>query len=300
MFISEGQNIFQRWIKEEDKMIIKKTEYINLQESKYINDLSPFQNCIFVDLSSSDNSVNDNNLHLLSKIRILRLYNCQEITNVACLSNVYDLNLDYCSKIQDVSMLGNVHRLNISNCYEIEDISSLGTVRYLTIKNLKQLDDWIFDSNNLKLKEIVVSENTLHILEDNDLSDRLIVVSGDFRKVEVEDDCKHLRFEDNEETLPCLQDLSEIHSLSLIKCSLSDGNNIFAYFQFLIKLEIRKPFIHEPLFIDFISLPSLQDIICEECTFIGMDIRGKNMKKIFLKILILEQTVLIFIVILRE
>jgi hypothetical protein len=82
-----------------------------------------------------------------------------------------------------------------------------------------------------------------------------------------------------------------LQTLTIIDGGLAGVNNIFAYFKFLTKLEIRRIYGRETLFIDFLSLPSLQEVVGETVCFMGMDIRGKSMKSYFLTMLLLLKAV---------
>jgi hypothetical protein len=162
-----------------DISYLRNVKYVALRRCSDIQNLSPLQNCTFVDLSETGSLVNNNNIHLLRKVRILCLQGCETLSDVSCLSNVYDLSLVRCKRIKDVSMLGRVHSLDISYCRKIKDISALHSVRHLNIRHMKNIDCG-FLSSCCKVQELSVSTSTYFIaVEVEDLCNILYVDSDD-------------------------------------------------------------------------------------------------------------------------
>ena len=82
--------------------------YLNLEDCRYITDVS-----------------------VLGNVHTLDLSRCSNITDVTALGNVYTLKLNYCDNITDVSGLGNVHTLDLRNCLNITNVSALENVHTL-------------------------------------------------------------------------------------------------------------------------------------------------------------------------
>jgi hypothetical protein len=170
-----------------DISCLRNVKYVALRRCSDIQDLSPLQNCIFVDLSETGSLVNNSNIHLLSKVKILCLQGCESLSEVACLSNVYDLSLVRCKRIKDVSMLGKVHSLDISYCRKIKDISALSSVRRLNIRHMKNID-FGFLSTCCKVQELSVSTSTYFIAVEVEHLCNILYVDSDDEAPNDEDD----------------------------------------------------------------------------------------------------------------
>lgn len=79
-------------------------------------------------------------VNVLKNAHLLCLSCCRNITDVSLLGHVYDLDLSCCTNITDVSMLGNVHTLNLSECYII-DVDALGNVYDLDLNSCRDVSD---------------------------------------------------------------------------------------------------------------------------------------------------------------
>jgi hypothetical protein len=146
-----------------DVSFLCQVPYVSCYRCFKIIDISPFQNCVSVDLSYTDCVVNNSSIHLLAKVKILRLDYCLHLSDVSSLSKVYELSLQHCSSLCDISMLGNVHKLDISFCSRITDISTLSHILYLNIAGLKGIKKGL--SSTLTLKHLTVSESTISQLK---------------------------------------------------------------------------------------------------------------------------------------
>jgi hypothetical protein len=153
-------------------------KYVSLRGCSEIQDISPLSSCYFLDLSDTGQLVNNSNIHLLSKLRILRLNGCDGLSNVSNLQDVYELSLSKCFNVRDVSMLGNCHRLNVSDCRGIEDISSLSYIPYLQIANMGGVKKGLcldysvkeLSLDGIMLKHMPSLRSNCHILITRELS----------------------------------------------------------------------------------------------------------------------------------
>jgi hypothetical protein len=268
--------------------------YLILSGCSEISDISPFQNCLSVDLSYSGCVVNNSNVHLLAKVRSLRLDFCLYVSDVSCLSKVSNLSLCYCSAVRDVSMLGNVKKLNISSCPRIMDISTLGSVRYLNIVGLKRIKKGL--SSTRTIKELTVSESTVTQLKAiKDPSFTVIILHNDL-STEAVKKSKLSRFYNLHfsavETVPHPITLfPSLRSLS-VTSSLFVGTGCNASYyisslRWLVQLEIAAIYT-SVINIDFTTLPLLQEVRLENSTFQDLHFCGRSLRTVILREIIIK------------
>jgi hypothetical protein len=270
---------------------LKNVKYVTLMDCSVSSvngswDLSVLQSCLYVDLSrnftKTPGIVNNENLHFLSNVKRLNLDGCSEISDVSCLSKVYDLSLMDCKGIKDVSMLRYVYRLNLCKCIGIEDISMLDHVCCLDISFNWKIMKGLPIVN--RLREIRLSNSSfLHSTNALFKKPKLCIrLCGEFsfsyEAIYLLENCRIISIE-HSDSCPSLSMFQNAQQLSIVSSTLS--SYLIASLSKVIYLYLEKcRSVDNDIKIDFLSLPSLEEVTIKKCNIKGFEILTTSSSKL--------------------